>query len=71
MARASLRSPAMLFTAEPDERWRVFKRFYRLPEPLIERFYAGRSSRADSLRVVCGKPPVPIGRALKALRRAA
>jgi lycopene beta-cyclase len=62
---------AMLFTAEPDQRWRVFQRFYRLPEPLIERFYAGRSTRADRLRVVCGRPPVPIGRALKALRRAA
>lgn len=62
---------AMLFTAEPGERWRVFERFYRLPEGLIERFYAGRSTRADRLRVVCGRPPVPIGRALKALRRAA
>jgi lycopene beta-cyclase len=62
---------AMLFTAEPDQRWRVFRRFYGLPEPLIERFYAGRSTRADRLRVVCGKPPVPLGRALKALRRAA
>jgi lycopene beta-cyclase len=62
---------AMLFTAEDDQRWRVFQRFYRLPERLIERFYAGRSTRADRLRVVCGRPPVPLGRALKAFRRAA
>jgi len=62
----------MLFhAAEPEQRWRVFERFYRLPEPLIERFYAGHSTMADRLRVLCGRPPVPIGRALLALRQAA
>jgi len=59
---------AMLFGAAlPDERWRVFARFYRLPEPLIERFYAGRSTLADRARILCGRPPVPIGRALRAI----
>ena len=58
----------MLFgAAEPDERYKVFERFYRLPAPLIERFYAGRSTRADQARVLCGKPPVPVLAALKAL----
>ena len=58
----------MLFqAAEPDERWRIFDRFYRLPEPLIERFYAGRSTLFDKLRVLAGKPPVPIHRGLAAL----
>lgn len=58
----------MLFqAAEPEERWRVFARFYRLPAPLIERFYAGRSTIADRLRVVSGKPPVPFFRAVSAL----
>jgi lycopene beta-cyclase len=58
----------MLFqAAEPEERWRVFARFYRLPEPLIERFYAGRSRLADKLRVVTGKPPVPFWRGVGAL----
>lgn len=58
----------MLFqAAEPDERWRIFARFYRLPEPLIERFYAGRSTTLDKLRVVTGKPPVPVWRGLSAL----
>lgn len=58
----------MLFNAaRPSERWRIFERFYRLPQPLIERFYAARSTRADRLRILCGKPPVPIGRALEAL----
>ncbi|MEO6153750.1 MAG: lycopene beta-cyclase CrtY [Croceibacterium sp.] len=59
---------AMLFTAaSPDQRWRVFERFYRLPEPLIERFYAGRSTMTDKARVLCGRPPVPLTGALRAL----
>lgn len=58
----------MLFAAAvPERRWPILERFYRLPAPLIERFYAGRSSRADGLRIVAGKPPVPIGAALAAL----
>ncbi|UOR16611.1 lycopene beta-cyclase CrtY [Qipengyuania aquimaris] len=58
----------MLFQAAiPEERYRVFERFYRLPEPLIERFYAARSSRLDKMRILTGKPPVPVTRAVKAL----
>lgn len=58
----------MLFqAAEPEERWRVFARFYRLPEPLIARFYAGRSTAVDKLRLLTGKPPVPLRRGLAAL----
>ncbi|MBT0668376.1 lycopene beta-cyclase CrtY [Novosphingobium profundi] len=58
----------MLFgAAAPHERWRMLARFYRLPAPLIERFYAGRSSLADMARVLAGKPPVPVGAALGAL----
>ncbi len=60
---------AMLFAAVPEERYRVFERFYRLPEPLIERFYAARSTGLDRMRILCGKPPVPLGRALAALTR--
>ena len=58
----------MLFeAARPEERWRVFARFYRLPEPVIARFYAGRSTRLDKLRILTGRPPVPISRAVNAL----
>ncbi|WP_247710773.1 lycopene beta-cyclase CrtY [Qipengyuania aestuarii] len=58
----------MLFeAAEPEERYRVFERFYRLPESLIERFYAARSTPLDKMRILTGKPPVPIARAMKAL----
>lgn len=58
----------MLFlAAEPELRYRVLERFYRLPEPLIERFYAGRPTWADRARVLTGRPPVPLGRALASL----
>lgn len=58
----------MLFgAAEPAARWRMLARFYTLPEPLIERFYAGRSTTADAARVLAGRPPVPVGAAMAAL----
>lgn len=52
---------AMLFGAPAEQRRRVFERFYRLDEQLIERFYAGRCTLLDRARVLCGKPPVPLG----------
>jgi lycopene beta-cyclase len=55
----------MLFrAAAPEERYRVFERFYGLSEPLIRRFYAAQLTRADKLRLITGKPPVPFGAAL-------
>lgn len=58
----------MLFgAAAPEERWRIFERFYRLDPALIQRFYAGRSTLADRLRILCGKPPVPIRSAMRTL----
>jgi lycopene beta-cyclase len=57
----------MLYQAAvPGERYRILQRFYGLPEPLIERFYAGRSTLADRARILFGRPPVPIGRAMRA-----
>ncbi|MFD1610277.1 lycopene beta-cyclase CrtY [Sphingomonas tabacisoli] len=62
------RLDAMLFrAAAPEQRWRVLERFYRLPEPLIGRFYAGQTTLADKARILTGKPPVPIGAAIKAI----
>ena len=52
---------------EPDRRWVVMQRFYGLNQPLIERFYAGRSTWLDKVRILTGKPPVAILRALKCL----
>lgn len=60
----------MLFDAAlPDERHRIFAHFYRLPPELIARFYAGKPSGADRLRILSGRPPVSIEAALKALLR--
>ncbi len=60
---------AMLFrAAEPGERYRVLERFYRLDAGLVARFYSGQSSLFDRARVLAGKPPVPIKRALAAIR---
>ena len=59
----------MLFeAAHPEHRHAVLARFYRLPEPLIERFYAGRLTLGDRVRLLMSKPPVPVGRALRCVR---
>jgi len=58
----------MLFrAARPGERYRVLERFYGLPEALIARFYAGKLTRLDKLRLLAGKPPVPIAAALRCI----
>jgi lycopene beta-cyclase len=60
----------MLFLAgSPDMRWRVMQRFYRLPAPLIARFYAGRLNLGDKARLLTGKPPVPVLEAFAAVRK--
>jgi len=59
---------AMLFgAAPPDARYRVLQRFYGLDAGLIERFYAGESTMTDKLRILCGKPPVPLGAAVTSI----
>jgi len=52
--------------ARPEERRSVMERFYRLPRSLIEAFYAGRISKTQQARVLLGRPPIPVGRALRA-----
>jgi len=60
----------MLFLAgSPDHRWRVMQRFYGLPAPLIARFYAGRPTMGDKVRLLTGKPPVPVIEAFDAVRK--
>lgn len=59
---------AMLFrAAEPDARYRILERFYRLSPGLIGRFYASRTTFPDKARILMGRPPVPIGRAIAAI----
>ncbi len=58
----------MLFwAATPRERYRVLERFYELQEPLIERFYSSSLTLADKARILVGRPPVPIARALRVM----
>lgn len=61
----------LFLAAEPGKRYRVLERFYKLPQPLIERFYSSRLSFGDHARILVGKPPVPITRALRFVHEAA
>ncbi len=59
----------MLFhAAAPDKRYAILERFYRLPEPLIARFYADRLTLADKARILTGRPPVPVLKAMACLK---
>ena len=58
----------MLFrAAEPAMRYRVLEHFYRLDPATIERFYAAGSTIWDKVRIMSGRPPVPIAKALAQL----
>jgi len=58
----------MLFGAcEPNARYQIMQKFYRLPQGVIERFYASRLTPMDKLRLVAGRSPVPIGSAVLSL----
>jgi lycopene beta-cyclase len=58
----------MLFKgAEPEQRVKIFRSFYGHGEALIGRFYAGRLTAFDKLRVLArGAPTVPGPRAWRA-----
>ncbi len=51
--------------APPADRYRILQHFYRLPERVIEHFYAGRLTLGDTSRVLTGTPPIPIHHALR------
>lgn len=58
----------MLFLAAQGEQRRdILERFYSLPAPLIERFYAARITAGDKARILLGRPPLPIPRAIRQL----
>ena len=50
--------------AEPHRRFIVLQRFYGLREGLIRRFYRNGLTPCDKARILIGKPPVPVSRAL-------
>ncbi|MEP9353655.1 lycopene beta-cyclase CrtY [Xanthobacter sp. KR7-65] len=58
----------MLFRAAvPERRYAILERFYRLPEDLIARFYGDRLTFSDKARILTGRPPVSVLRALACL----
>ena len=58
----------LLFRAAASaERRKILERFYSLPTPLIERFYANQLTLADRARILIGEPPVPIRNAFACL----
>ncbi|RFB04381.1 lycopene beta-cyclase CrtY [Parvularcula marina] len=62
-----LLSRLLFDAADPAKRYIVMQRFYQFSEGLIERFYAGQSSAGDKMRILAGKPPVPVSKAMKCL----
>ena len=56
----------MLFMAsEAPLRYLIMQKFYEQPIDTVERFYSGRSTWADRLRILSGRPPVPVAKALR------
>lgn len=56
--RFALRLNRMLFRwFRPEQRFRVLERFYRLPAPVIRRFYALELTALDRARIIVGRPP--------------
>jgi lycopene beta-cyclase len=57
----------MFIAADASQRRVIFERFYRLPDKLVSRFYAGKLTWKDKIRLLAGKPPVPVIKALPCL----
>lgn len=57
--------------AEPSKRYIILQRFYGLGDRLIRRFYRNDLSLRDKARILIGKPPVPVSKALANFSEAA
>ena len=62
-----LLSAFMFLGADPEKRYKALEHTYSKDEALLARFYAGRSTKIDQARLLSGKPPIPITRALPLL----
>jgi lycopene beta-cyclase len=61
---------AMMFkAAKPEQRYRTLEHTYAKDKPLIERFYAGKTTLRDKMKLLSGRPPVPIFQALRIILR--
>jgi lycopene beta-cyclase len=57
----------MFIAADAPQRRVIFERFYRLSDKLVSHFYAGKLNWKDKIRLLAGKPPVPVIKALPCL----
>ncbi len=57
----------MFFGAKPQKRYRILEHFYRLPDRIIQSFYSGEISLGDGLRILLGKPPIPVYKVAQAI----
>jgi lycopene beta-cyclase len=58
----------MLFLgALPEERFQILQRVYQMPESVIHRFYRGELHGSDMVRLLWGRPPLPLKKAFEAL----
>lgn len=58
----------LLFLAgDASRRYEILQHFYRLPDPLVARFYAGTLRPLDKARILTGRPPVSVTSALRVL----
>ncbi len=59
---------AFLFLgADPEKRYKTLEHSYAKDEQLLARFYAGTSTGMDRVRLLTGKPPIPVSRAIRIL----
>ena len=59
---------AFLFLgADPAKRYKTLEHSYAKGEPLLARFYAGKSTWWDKISLLTGKPPIPVFRAIRIL----
>lgn len=59
---------AFLFKgADPEKRYLTLQHTYTKDENLLARFYAGKTTKKDQAKLLSGKPPIPIRRAIPLL----
>lgn len=59
----------MFKAAKPEERYRTLEHTYSKNERLIERFYAGKTTKGDQVALLTGRPPVPVTKAISTLMK--
>ncbi|RFC63097.1 lycopene cyclase [Fulvimarina endophytica] len=57
----------LYLAGDPLKRYVILQHFYRLPEPVVSRFYAAKLAASDKVRILTGKPPVGVISALKVI----